>query len=198
MEKYFGNFKNLIIVVLIIVIIILRQCSGNGGTIENTPTGPATITKIETKYDTIPKDVVRYVPKIVTIIKTDTFPLTQIIDTAVILEDYFAKYVYDDFQKLDSLNLTIRDTVSQNKIISRKISYDLIYPRTTVTETKYINQNEFYFGFGLNGTTKQFNYVGGSILYRTKKKKVFGVGIGLNDQFQPMISTQFLWKIGKK
>ncbi len=201
MEKYFGNFKNLIILVLIIVIIFLRQCSGTGG-VDNTPSEPTIITKVETKYDTITKEVTTYVPKIVTRIKTeiktDTIRLTQKIDTLSILEDYFAKYVYEDFQQLDSLNLTIKDTISQNKILSRKIIYDLIYPTTTVTETKYINKNEFYVGFGLNGTTKQFNYVGGSILLRTKKKQAFGLGIGLNDQFQPIISTQFLWKLGKK
>jgi hypothetical protein len=198
METYFGNFKNLIILVLIIVIIFLRQCSGDGG--EITPSEPTIITKVETKYDTITKEVTKYVPKIVTRIKTeiDTITLTQKIDTIAILEDYFAKYVYEDFQQLDSLNLTIRDTISQNKILSRKIFYDLIYPTTTVTETKYINQREFYVGFGLNGTSKQFNYIGGSILYRTRKKQMFGLGIGLNDQFQPIISTQFLWKLGKK
>lgn len=199
MEKYFGNFKNLIILVLIIVIIFLRQCSGTGG-VDDTPSEPTIITKVETKYDTITKEVTKYVHKIVTRIKTeiDTIRLTQKIDTLSILEDYFAKYVYEDFQQLDSLNLTIKDTISQNKILSRKIIYDLIYPTTTVTETKYINKNEFYVGFGLNGTTKQFNYVGGSILLRTKKKQAFGLGIGLNDQFQPIISTQFLWKLGKK
>ena len=198
MEKYFGNFKNLIILVLIIVIIFLRQCSGDGG--EITPSEPTIITKVETKYDTITKEVTKYVPKIVTRIKTeiDTITLTQKIDTIAILEDYFAKYVYEDFQQLDSLNLTIRDTISQNKILSRKIFYDLIYPTTTVTETKYINQREFYVGFGLNGTSKQFNYIGGSVLYRTRKKQMFGLGLGLNDQFQPIISTQFLWKLGKK
>ena len=198
MEKYFGNFKNLIILVLIIVIIFLRQCSGDGG--EITPSEPTIITKVETKYDTITKEVTKYVPKIITKIKTeiDTIRLTQKIDTVAILEDYFAKYVYEDFQQLDSLNLTIRDTISQNKILSRKIFYDLIYPTTTVTETKYINQREFYVGFGLNGTSKQFNYIGGSILYRTRKKQMFGIGLGLNDQFQPIISTQFLWKLGKK
>ena len=199
MEKYFGNFKNLIILVLIIVIIFLRQCSGTGG-VSDTPSEPTIITKVETKYDTITKEVTKYVPKIVTRIKTeiDTIRLTQKIDTLSILEDYFAKYVYEDFQQLDSLNLTIKDTISQKKILSRKIFYDLIYPTTTVTETKYINQREFYVGFGLNGTSKQFNYIGGSILYRTKKKQAFGLGIGLNDQFQPILSTQFLWKLGKK
>ena len=162
MEKYIGNFKNLIILVLIIVIIFLRQCSGTGG-VDNTPSEPTIITNVETKYDTITKEVTKYVPKIVTRIKTeiDTIRLTQKIDTLSILEDYFAKYVYEDFQQLDSLNLTIRDTISQNKILSRKIFYDLIYPTTTVTETKYINQREFYVGFGLNGTSKQFNYIGG-------------------------------------
>ena len=199
MEKYFGNFKNLIILVLIIVIIFLRQCSGTGG-VDDTPSEPTIITKVETKYDTITKEVTKYVPKIITKIKTeiDTIRLTQKIDTVAILEDYFAKYVYEDFQQLDSLNLTIRDTISQNKILSRKIFYDLIYPTTTVTETKYINQREFYVGFGLNGTSTQFNYIGGSILYRTRKKQMFGIGLGLNDQFQPIISTQFLWKLGKK
>jgi len=198
MKKYFGDIRNLIILVLIVVILLLRQCSGDGG--EITPSEPTIITKVETKYDTITKEVTKYVPKIVTRIKTeiDTITLTQDIDTLSILEDYFAKYVYEDFQQLDSLNLTIKDTISQNKILSRKIFYDLIYPTTTVTETKYINQREFYVGFGLNGTSKQFNYVGGSILYRTRKKQAFGLGIGLNDQFQPIISTQFLWKLGKK
>jgi hypothetical protein len=198
MKTYFGDIRNLIILVLIVVILLLRQCSGDGG--EITPSEPTIITKVETKYDTITKEVTKYVPKIVTRIKTeiDTITLTQDIDTLSILEDYFAKYVYEDFQQLDSLNLTIKDTISQNKILSRKIFYDLIYPTTTVTETKYINQREFYVGFGLNGTSKQFNYVGGSILYRTKKKQAFGLGIGLNDQFQPIISTQFLWKLGKK
>jgi len=198
MKKYFGDIRNLIILVLIVVILLLRQCSGDGG--EITPSEPTIITKVETKYDTITKEVTKYVPKIVTRIKTeiDTITLTQDIDTLSILEDYFAKYVYEDFQQLDSLNLTIKDTISQNKILSRKIFYDLIYPTTTVTETRYINQREFYVGFGLNGTSKQFNYVGGSILYRTRKKQAFGLGIGLNDQFQPIISTQFLWKLGKK
>ena len=198
MKKYFGDIRNLIILVLIVVILLLRQCSGDGG--EITPSEPTIITKVETKYDTITKEVTKYVPKIVTRIKTeiDTITLTQDIDTLSILEDYFAKYVYEDFQQLDSLNLTIKDTISQNKILSRKIFYDLIYPTTTVTETKYINQREFYVGFGLNGTSKQFNYIGGSILYRTKKKQAFGLGIGLNDQFQTILSTQFLWKLGKK
>jgi len=194
MKSYFGDIRNLIIFGLIVVILLLRQCSG-----DVTPTEPVTITKTEVRYDTITNEVTKYVPKIVTKIETqiDTLLVSQEIDTLSILEDYFATYIYEDFQNLDSLNLTITDTISQNKILSRKIVYDLIYPTVTVTETRYINQREFYAGFGLSGRTDQFNYAGGQLLYRTKNKQAFGLGVGLNQNFEPVISTQFLWKLGK-
>jgi len=196
MKSIFGDIKNVIILVLIIVILLLRQCSGSS-TI--TPSEPTIITKTEIKYDTITKEVPKYIPKIVTRIETniDTLFLTQNIDTLSILKDYFAKYVYEDVQRLDSLNLVITDTVSENRILARSIKYDLIYPTVTVTETKYINPREFYFGFGLNGNTGQFNYVGAQLLYRSRKKQAFGLGIGINENLQPVLSTQFLWKLGK-
>ena len=199
MEKYFGNFKNLIILVLIIVIIFLRQCSGDG--VENTPSEPTIITKVETKYDTITIDKKVYVPKWKTKIVTqvDSILVNTPIDTLEVLKEYYAKNVFVDKIELDSLGfVTITDTIWMNTLFNRQVNSDIIIPTTTVTQTKYINQREFYVGFGLNGTSKQFNYVGGSLLYRTKKKQAFGLGIGLNDEFQPIISTQFLWKLGKK
>jgi len=199
MEKYIGNFKNLIILVLIIVIIFLRQCSGDG--VENTPSEPTIITKVETKYDTITIDKKVYVPKWKTKIVTqvDSILVNTPIDTLEVLKEYYAKNVFVDKIELDSLGfVTITDTIWMNTLFNRQVNSDIIIPTTTVTQTKYINQREFYVGFGLNGTSKQFNYVGGSLLYRTKKKQAFGLGIGLNDEFQPIISTQFLWKLGKK
>jgi hypothetical protein len=199
MEKYIGNFKNLIILVLIIVIIFLRQCSGDGG--EITPSEPTIVTKVETKYDTITIDKKVYVPKWKTKIVTqvDSILVNTKIDTLEVLKDYYAKNVFVDKIELDSLGfVTITDTIWKNTLFNRLVESEIIIPTTTVTQTEYINPREFYIGFGLNGTTKQFNYVGGSILYRTRKKQAFGLGIGLNDQFQPIISTQFLWKLGKK
>ena len=194
MKSYNGDIKNVIIFVLIVVIILLRQCSG-----EPTPVEPTVITKTVTKYDTITKEVPTYIPKVVTRIvrEIDTVNVTQEIDTLSILEDYFATYVYEDIQELDSLNLQITDSISQNKVFARSITYDLIYPTTTITETKYINANEFYFGFGVNGTGKQFNYVGGQLLFRTKRQQAYGLGVGIDENLKPMISTQFLWKLGK-
>ena len=198
MRNQFGDIRNLIIVVLIIVILLLRQCSGGG---EPTPSEPTIITKVETKYDTITIDKKVYVPKWKTKIVTqvDSILVNTPIDTLEVLKDYYAKNVFVDEIQLDSLGfVTITDTIWKNTLFNRQVSSDIIIPTTTVTQTKYINQREFYVGFGLNGTTSQFNYVGGSLLYRTRKKQAFGLGIGLNDQFQPIISTQFLWKLGKK
>ena len=56
-------------------------------------------------------------------------------------------------------------------LFNRQVNSDIIIPTTTVTQTKYINQRELYWGFGLNGSSKQFNYVGGSLLYRNRKKQ---------------------------
>lgn len=196
MRNLFGDIKNVIIIVLIAVIVLLRQCSGGG---EITPTEPTVITSTKIKYDTIVKEVPTYIPQVVTKIETniDTLLVERDVDTLSILKDYFSKYVYTDVQKLDSLNLEIIDTISQNRILARHIKYDLIYPTVTNTETKYINAREFYFGFGLNGTKSQLNYVGAQLLYRSKKKQAFGLGVGINENFEPILSTQFLWKIGK-
>ena len=198
MKRYFGDIRNLIILVLIVVILLLRQCSGGG---EITPSEPTIVTKVETKYDTITIDKKVYVPKWKTKIVTqvDSILVNTPIDTLEVLKDYYAKNVFVDKIKLDSLGfVTITDTIWKNTLFNRLVESEIIIPTTTVTQTEYINPREFYVGFGLNGTTKQFNYVGGSILYRTRKKQAFGLGIGLNDQFQPIISTQFLWKLGKK
>lgn len=199
MKKYFGDIRNLIILVLIVVILLLRQCSGDGG--EITPSEPTIVTKVETKYDTITIDKKVYVPKWKTKIVTqvDSILVNTPIDTLEVLKDYYAKNVFVDKIELDSLGfVTITDTILKNTLFNRLVESEIIIPTTTVTQTEYINPREFYVGFGLNGTSKQFNYVGGSILYRTRKKQAFGLGIGLNDQFQPIISTQFLWKLGKK
>ena len=190
-----GNIKNVVILGLVIVIILLQKCSGNH---TETPTEPTIITKVETRYDTITKEVPTYIPKIVTkiVYNTDTLSIVQPVDTAAILADYFATYVYQDIQNFDSLNIQITDSISQNQIMARSVKYDLIYPTTVITQTEFINNREFYAGFGLTGTKQQLDYVGASLLYRTKKKKVFGVGIGLDSELQPKISTQFLWQLG--
>ena len=128
----------------------------------------------------------------------DTFLVSQKIDTNAILSDYYAKYYFVDTLSLDTLGyVLVADTVSQNKIASRKVNYKVNIPKITIEKTIYLNEREFYYGIGLAGNPKQLNYLGAEILYRTKKKQAYGLGIGVNQQFQPVISGRIFWKIGK-
>lgn len=193
LKSLFNNIQTIIIVVLVVVIILLRECK-NG---KEPEPEIERIVKIETKYDTIVKNVPTYIPEYRTRVVTktihDTVKLT--IDTASILEDYFATYAYIDTVDADSINLVIFDTISQNKILSRSIDYSLIYPTTTITKEKIVNKTEFYVGFGLMGNKSQINYIGSEFMLRTKKKQAYGVGVGLNNEFQPVIGFKMYWKI---
>lgn len=204
MNQFFSNIKNIIIVVLVIIIIIMQQCSGTSidfnlfGNKKATPIEGMVITKIETKWDTVKIDSLVYVPKWRLRVDTvhDTIPFN--IDTLSILKDYYAKYFYADTLDLDSLgNIIVNDTVSQNKIMSRRISSLLYIPTTIITKDSLISKNEFYYGFGLAGNQQQFNYIGGELIWRSKRKKVIGAGLGINQNLQPVGSVRMLWKIGK-
>jgi len=200
------NIKDITILVLVIIIIFLRSCSGDGEITE-----PIVITKTEIKYDTITNEITNYVPKLVTRIlrktdtvnkinivkETDTITLQQPVDTSAILEDYFSSYVYSDIQNFDSIKFEITDTVSQNKIVSRSIEYTLLYPTITITNTHYINRREFYLGVGFAGSTQRLSFAGLQFNYKDKKRNLFGIGFGIDSDIQPVLSAQFLWRLGK-
>lgn len=206
MKKLFNNIQLVIIVVLIIIIILQQQCSGpstglnlfNKNQKQPTPIEGTVITKIETKWDTIKIDSLIYVPKwrTHTITEYDTIPAN--IDTLSILKDYYTKYFYTDTLDLDTLgNIVINDTISQNLITSRKIIPNIYIPTTTIERDSLISKNEFYCGFGLAGNKQQFNYIGGELLWRSKRKKVIGLGVGINQNLQPVLTGRLFWKIGK-
>ena len=196
LKKVFRNLQTIIILTLVIVILLMRNCSGTKSINVNEP-------RIErdtvVEYITVTKTTPVYVPKIKYInkINVDTFLVYNPIDTASILADYYSEVYYDDEQNLDSLYLTILDTISQNRIIGRQIKYTLKYPQSIITEKIYINQREFYVGLGGAGTFTQLNYFGGEMLYKTKKKQAYGLGVGLNQNLVPIISARMYWKIGK-
>ena len=198
MKVFFKNLKTVLIVILILIIILQRSCSD-----EPLVTEPQVITKVETKWDTITIEKDVYIPKwktkIVTKYENDTILISIPIDTLAVLKDYYAKNVYIDEIILDSLGIvTITDTISQNTIFSRQVKSNILIPITTVTEEHYINNREFYYGFGLQGNKKQLNYLGGGILYKDRKKHIYGIGLGFNQDLEPVISGRVYWKIGKK
>lgn len=195
MKNFFKNIQNILIVSLVVIILWLQNCSGNGGV---SPTSPTTITEISIEYDTIRETIPEYIPKWKTRVevKIDTF--TQPIDTLSILADYYAKYYYKDTIKVDTIGYVIVvDTLTRNSIFSRNVVSNFTIPTTTITNTKYINNREFYMGLKVQGRTDQLNYVGGELLLKTRKDKAYSVGVGLNQEFQPVISGGMFFKIGK-
>jgi hypothetical protein len=192
MKKYFQNIQSLLLVVLVVIIFLMRGCSGTPASTE-----PRVERDTIIEYVTIEKEYPVYVPKVkyVTRVNIDTFSIP--IDTSAILSDYYAIRTYEDTQVLDSLDLTITDTVSQNQIVGRKIAYNFTYPRKTIKETVYINQRELYFGLRGIGNLDQINYLGGEMLFRTKKKQVYSFGVGVDQNLVPVIALSMYWKLGK-
>ena len=203
MKKAFKNIQTVIIFVLLIIIFFLRECQGNQS--NSSLTEPDTIVKIETKYDTIVNTIETYVPEYVTEVKwkTKTIHDTLIlevhdtipVDTALVLEDYFKAYAYTDTIKKDSVTLTIKDTITQNKIVSRGIEYTLIYPTTTITKKSDFNKRELYVGLGLGGDKQQISYIGSELMLRNKKKQIYGIGLGINSSFEPILTFKMGWKV---
>jgi hypothetical protein len=190
--KYFKNIQSLLIVVLIVVIFLMRGCSGKG-----TPTEPQIIRDTIVESFIIEKTYPVYTPEIKYITQVDIDTFSTPIDTSAILSDYYAVKTYEDKQVLDSLNLTITDTISQNQIKSRKISYTFTYPQTTIRETIILNKRELYFGIGATGNQSQLQYLGGEMVFRNKKRQAYGLGVGVDQNLVPVVSARMYWKLGK-
>ena len=197
MKDFFKNIQNLLIVVLVIIL-LLRSCGGDKDIISTKISEPTTITKVEIRYDTIKTVVNKYIPKWRDriVIKTDT--ILASIDTLAILKDYYAKYVYSDTLMIDTVGYAIiNDTITRNSIFSRNVTTNILIPTITQTNTVYINKSEWYWGLNLTGRSSQINYLGGGLLYKSKNKNIYGLGVGVNETFQPVISASYYIKIGK-
>jgi|TARA_B110000908_G_scaffold13484_1_gene15598 hypothetical protein len=197
LKGFFKNIQNLLIVVLVIIL-LLRSCGGDKDIIGTKISKPTTITKVEIRYDTIQTVVNKYIPKWRDriVIKTDT--ILASIDTLAILKDYYAKYVYSDTLMIDTVGYAIiNDTITRNSIFSRNVTTNILIPTITQTNTVYINKSEWYWGLNLTGRSSQINYLGGGLLYKSKNKNIYGLGAGVNQNFQPVISASYYMKIGK-
>tara|TARA_R110000796_G_scaffold3541_1_gene13776 strand:- start:33 stop:620 length:588 start_codon:yes stop_codon:yes gene_type:complete len=195
LKEIFKNIKNLLIVVLVVFLLFQRGCSSNSNEVE-----PKIITKVETRWDTITITKNVYVPKWKTKIVTevDSILISIPIDTVEVLKDYYAKNVFVDEIKLDSLGtVTITDTIYKNIIWRRAVESNILIPTTTVTKEIYLNNREFYWGLNIAGRSSQINYLGGGLLYKSKRKNIYGLGIGVNEALQPTISASYYMKIGK-
>jgi uncharacterized protein YceK len=192
LKVWFKNIQTLLVIVLVVIIFLMRGCSSTPASTE-----PRIERDTVTEYVTIEKESIVYQPKIKYITKVDIDTFSTPVDTLAILADYYAIRTYEDTQVLDSLNITITDTVSQNQILGRQIAYNFTYPRKTIKETVYINQRELYFGLRGIGNIDQVSYLGGEMLFRNKKKQIYSFGVGVDQNLVPVISLSMYWKLGK-
>lgn len=198
MKDWFKNIQTLLIVALAALLFFQRSCSSTSSV------EPQVITKVITKWDTLKVETKEYIPKYIrkTVVDIDTFQMP--IDTISILKDYYAKYFYTDTIKVDSLGfIVINDTVTRNLISKRDVQSNIFIPTTTITNTIYLNKRELYGGVSVSGminpvyNESPIKYISGELLYKNKKKQIYGFGLGIDEDFLPIVSGRMYWKIGK-
>lgn len=190
-----NNLQILLFIALVIIILSSRVCSFDKNI---KPAETITVTETLISYDTINDTIPEYIPKWKTKIEIDTFYAP--VDTMGVLRDYYAKYLYVDTIKIDTIGyLVVKDSITKNKILSRNIKTDILLPVTTITTTNttYINKLEFYLGLKAQGTSNQLNYIGGEFLLRTKQRQAYSLGMGLNNNLQPVVSGGIYFKLSK-
>lgn len=178
------DLKVVTIIGLIIVILCLRSCKIDNGPIVKIDGKKYQV--IKHKVDTVYVRTIQTVYKKGDVIYREKPIYVQLpprIDTVEVIRDYYSKVIYKDTLKLkDSLGyITLTDTIFQNNILGREwVSHVNKITIKDVTIVKELPKNQFYLGGLLNLNNKTgFTSVGPSVLFKTKKDRVFSVGAGL-------------------
>ena len=198
MKLTWERIQSIVIVILVIVILLMSQC--NGGEVI---TEPKIITRTTTVWDTVEVEKEIYVPKwrtkVVTEYDTVEVLIPQYVDTLSILNDYYSQYVYLDTINLDTLGyITIRDTVTENKIMNRYPDIQINVPTKIIERDIYINNREFYAGIGARTNGNHISWMGLEGVFRNKRGNTFILGVGTDDENKLSIGGGVHWKIGKE
>jgi hypothetical protein len=175
----------------------MQQCNGgNEDVIE-----PKVITETVTVWDTLEIETEVYIPKwrtkIVKEYDTVEVKIPQEVDTLSILKDYYAEYTYIDTISLDSLGyISLIDTISRNSILSRDPNIQIQIPIKTIKETIYINNREFYAGFGVRTNGQNMSWMGLEGVMRSKKGNTFVLGLGTDNENNFSLGGSVHWRIG--
>ena len=197
------DIRHFIIVALVVAIFLLKG--------DNHVITKEVIKEIpgESIHDTIPipeyiqgediyHDTTIYVPTLVKV------------DTAEILKEFYAKLYILDTIKLNNNQgfVYLSDSISQNKIVSRKWSATLKpkIVREQAPPPPPIRNQVF---FGLDGSWSQKDWVnslGMGVILKTKKDQLYHVGIGVanrtidgtSGEFTPYLNGGVYWKIKLK
>ena len=206
------NLKNIVIAAL--VVIVLLEYFNPGGKMPGRTIRIAGKAYEVIKHEIDTVDIVK--TKIVTKKGEDIYHETivekeviipTIVDTAALLKDFFAKNIYKDTLQLpDSLGtIAMIVTITQNKILGR--TFNASVKQRTIKETmivKELPKTQVYYGLtgGFNKADVVSN-VGAGLLIKTKKDKIYNLGIGVsnrvtdgtNGTLSPYVGAGVYWKI---
>jgi hypothetical protein len=215
MKKHL-TFKNIAIAALIIY--ILLQWFNPGGVMP----GGRTIRIEGKKYEVIKHTIDTMEvekTKVVTkkgediyheiVIEKETI-IPAAVDTAAILKDYLAQIIYKDTLTLDGDlgMIALTDTITKNRILGR--TWDAKVKERVIKEELIVKEpakNQLY--YGLNGGFNKedvVSHVGAGLLLKTKKDKIYQLGIGVanrtvdgtNGSLSPFVGFGTYWKIKVK
>jgi len=116
-----------------------------------------------------------------------------------LVDKYLASNIYKDSIKIDSIgHIYVKDTVSNNLLKGRSISYSLKYPIIN----NYIPikpKNQIYYGGGVVGNpTEIINNIHIGALLKTKKDRIVGINLGLTPAGSLTYEVSSYWKISFK
>jgi len=93
----------------------------------------------------------------------------------------------------DTIYLELRDSITQNQIISSVGKYVWKLATQTINNNPVASpSNQLYLGVKLDGLSTGFG-IGGTILLKTRKEAIWSVGI----DYIPILSKQLIYSIGR-
>lgn len=170
-------FSVMIILILVVILVLQRSCTG-----PNIPPKPEIIRVTDTTW--LEKDTIIYRDTPVPYRVEVPVEVPANVDTAAILKDYFAKYIYKDSIPIDTFGyVRLTDIITQNKIEKRE--YSLSYKLPTIRDSVTViipptPRTQVYVGFNIMGNVQYpVSYFGPNIVLKTKKDQMYNLGIGM-------------------
>jgi hypothetical protein len=132
-----------------------------------------------------------YIERIDTIIIRDTLP--AIIDTAAILQKYFAYYTYSRSWNDSLLSVSLTDVITENKVMDSQFSYRILRPQEIINNTNisYSYSKYIYLGLQSNLFDLRYSSFSGFVAF---PRLLVGGGYIL---YQKAPSLTIAWKVAK-
>lgn len=201
-----GKILTNIVIIFLLLVLLFRTCRN--------PHPTSSPTKIIRDTTWIHKDTIVYSkPQIIKTIPSvstkeyytkeylpDTNYQKLVLQYREVVDKLLSQNIYLDSVKIDTTGYAyIKDTISQNKILGRSLSYSIKYP--TITERiiePEKKRNQVYAGFSILGQPFPLNSINGELLFKNKVDNIFGASIGITSDSKLQYGVRYYTKIKLK